>query len=235
LNRFVRQATFYLLILLIAVVIIQYFNKPADTVESLTYDQYITLVEAGRVEDALIVGDDVTGTLKDGTRYYVFNLEGTLLAPRLRENGVMVEGKPVPQPHWASNLLTFLIPFIILIAIFFFFMQQSQGGGNRVMNFGKSRARLHDTSKKKVTFGDVAGADEEKAELVEIVEFLKEPRKFIELGARIPKGGSSGGPSRHRQDSAGQGGGRRGRRTVFQYFRFRFCGDVCGCGRLPCA
>ncbi len=187
-NRFVRQATFYLLILLIAVVIIQFFAQPQDTVRQLTYDQYLAMVEAGQVRTALIRGDDVTGELKDGTQYYVFNLEGDLLAARLRENNVEFEGKPVPQPHWLSNLATFLIPFIILIVIFFFFMQQSQGGGNRVMNFGKSRARLHDTTKKRVTFDDVAGAEEEKAELVEIVEFLKEPRKFIELGARIPKG-----------------------------------------------
>ena len=187
-NRFVRQATFYMLILLIAVVIIQQLSSPPEAPQLLSWDEYITLVETDQVKDALIVGRDVTGELKDGTIYKVYNLEGDLLAERLRENRVRVEGRPVPEPPWWSNLLTFLVPFVILIVIFFFFMQQGQGGGNRVMSFGKSRARLHDATRKKVTFNEVAGAEEEKAELVEIVDFLKNPSRFIELGARIPKG-----------------------------------------------
>ncbi len=187
-NRFVRQATFYMLILLIAVIIIQYFGKSPDTPRQLAWNEYITMVETGQVRDALIVGRDVTGQLKDGTKYKVYNLKGDQLGDWLVQNKVQVEGKPVPEPPWWSNLLTFLIPFAILIVIFFFFIQQGQGGGSRVMNFGKSRARLHDGTRKKVTFNEVAGADEEKAELVEIVEFLKDPRRFVELGARIPKG-----------------------------------------------
>jgi cell division protease FtsH len=94
---------------------------------------------------------------------------------------------PEPEPPWWSTLLTYLIPFVLIIGLFFFFMQQ-QGGGNRVMNFGRSRARLYDSERRKVTFDHVAGADEEKYELQEIVEFLKDPKKFNELGARIPKG-----------------------------------------------
>jgi cell division protease FtsH len=177
-----------MLILLVAVVIIQYFNKPPDTVSDFSYDEFISLVETNRVKEVLVVGRNITGELKDGTKFQVYNLEGDQLVVRLQENNVSFKGEPVPEAPWWSNLFTFLIPFIVLMVIFFFFMQQSQGGGSRVMNFGKSRARLHDGTRKSVTFNDVAGADEEKAELVEIVEFLKEPRKFIELGARIPKG-----------------------------------------------
>ena len=187
-NRFARQAIFYLLILLIAVVIIQYFNQPPEQPKELRYDQFLDLVENDQVKSVNIVGRNLTGTLKDGTKYKAFNLEGDLLIQRLEAKEIEFEGADPPQPHWLSSLATFIIPFIILMVIFFLFMQQSQGGGNRVMNFGKSRARLHDGTRKRATFADVAGADEEKAELVEIVEFLKEPRKFIELGARIPKG-----------------------------------------------
>jgi len=188
LNKFIRQATFYLLILLIAVVVIQFFDKRPETVKDLSYTEFIQLVETNQVDNVIIVDREITGTLKDGSKFTAFNVGGDLLVPRLEANKVEIRGARPPEPQWWANLLTFIIPFVLLMVIFFFFMQQSQGGGNRVMNFGKSRAKLHDGSRKKVTFLDVAGADEEKAELVEIVEFLKEPRKFIELGARIPKG-----------------------------------------------
>ncbi|MBT9172270.1 MAG: ATP-dependent zinc metalloprotease FtsH [Syntrophomonadaceae bacterium] len=187
-HKFVRQATFYLLILLVAVVVIEYFNRTPEPIAELTYTQFLDQVEAGAVAEVLIVGQEITGKLNDGSTFRTFNLEGEQLVERLRAHDVHFAGQPVPEPPWWSNLFTFLVPFIILMVIFFFFMQQSQGGGSRVMNFGKSRARLHDASRRRVTFSDVAGADEEKAELIEIVEFLKEPRKFIELGARIPKG-----------------------------------------------
>ena len=189
LNRFVRQATFYLLILLVVIVIVQYFSKPPEQARDLSFREFITLLEDGKVADGvLVVGPEITGTLKDGTKFKAFNMEGEAITTRLEESGVDFSGQPIPPPHWFASVGMFILPFIILMVIFFLFMQQSQGGGNRVMNFGKSRARLHDTARKRVTFNEVAGADEEKAELVEIVEFLKEPRKFIELGARIPKG-----------------------------------------------
>ena len=187
-NKFIRQATFYLFILLIAVLAIQFLDKQPEAVKDLSYTRFIELVESGQVDNVLIVGREISGELKDGSKFTVFNVEGDQIVTRLEANNVEFQGDAPPEPQWWASLLTFIVPFILLMVIFFFFMQQSQGGGNRVMNFGKSRARLHDGSRKKVTFVDVAGADEEKAELVEIVEFLKEPRKFIELGARIPKG-----------------------------------------------
>ena len=188
-NRFVRQTTFYLLILLVVIVIVQYFSKPPEQATDLSYREFVTLLEDDKVSEVLVVGSEITGTLKDGTTFKSFNMEPDGgLTTRLIDSGVKFSGKPIPPPHWFASVGMFILPFIILMVIFFLFMQQSQGGGNRVMNFGKSRARLHDTNRKRVTFDEVAGADEEKAELEEIVEFLKEPRKFIELGARIPKG-----------------------------------------------
>lgn len=187
-NRFVRQAIFYLLILLIAVVIIQFLHQPTERVEALRYDQFLTALENNEVQYVKITGSELTGLTRDGREFRAYNPEGNLLIARLEAKGIQFEMEPPREPQWWQSLATFIIPFVILMVIFFLFMQQSQGGGNRVMNFGKSRARLHDGTRKRVTFSDVAGADEEKAELVEIVEFLKEPRKFIELGARIPKG-----------------------------------------------
>ncbi|NLZ92661.1 MAG: ATP-dependent metallopeptidase FtsH/Yme1/Tma family protein [Firmicutes bacterium] len=188
-NRFMRQMMFYLVILLIAVAIINYFNKPLETPKSLPYNEFVALVEDGRVKEVLIVQNNISGTLKDGTNFETYNTESReALTQRLIDNNVTINGEDPPEPQWWASLASIVLPFIILMVIFFFFMQQTQGGGNRVMNFGKSRARLHDSSRKRVSFDDVAGADEEKYELVEIVEFLKDPRKFVELGARIPKG-----------------------------------------------
>ena len=188
-NRFLRQAVFYLLILLLAVAIIQFLNKPLEQVTRLTFDEFIDMVEDGRVDAVHIKANDITGKLKDGTKFETYNVTSREdLVSRLEGKGITITGDDPDEPHWWTNLLSMIIPFAIVMVVFFLFMQQTQGGGNRVMNFGKSRARLHDTTRRRVTFNDVAGADEEKAELVEIVEFLREPRKFIELGARIPKG-----------------------------------------------
>jgi cell division protease FtsH len=189
-NRFARQAVFYLLILLILVLAVQYFNQPPVQPVQLTYSEFLNQVEKQEIRNVTIKGRELTGTLENGKPYRAYNAEGDQLVARLRElqPGMSVNAEREQETHWLTSMLTFIVPFIILMVVFFLFMQQSQGGGNRVMNFGKSRARLHDATRKRVTFADVAGADEEKEELVEIVEFLREPRKFIELGARIPKG-----------------------------------------------
>jgi cell division protease FtsH len=190
LNRFARQAVFYLLILLIAVVVIQYFSQPPVQPTELTYSEFLSRVESQRIREVTITGQELTGEMTDGTPYRALNPVDNPVVQRLEalQPGIQINAEEEQGVHWLTSMLTFIVPFIILMVIFFLFMQQSQGGGNRVMNFGKSKARLHDSSRKRATFEDVAGADEEKEELVEIVEFLKEPRKFIELGARIPKG-----------------------------------------------
>lgn len=188
-KRFLRQATFYLLIFMIAMALIQAINGSHEVVQEIKYyPDFIGLIEAGEIKEVKIVGRNVEALKNDGTRVKTFQPPDDNLSARLIENKIPFNPEPEPEPPWYYTLLTYLIPFILIIGLFFFFMQQTQGGGSRVMNFGKSRARLHDGERKKVTFEHVAGADEEKAELIEIVDFLKNPKKFIDLGARIPKG-----------------------------------------------
>ncbi len=188
-SRFLRQATFYLLVFMIAVALIQTFSRPHEVVEDIRYyPDFINHVEAGRVEEVKIVGSEVEAGLTDGTMVNTYKPPDDELSARLMAHNIPFEQHPEPEPPWWSTLLTYMIPFILIIGLFFFFMQHTQGGGNRVMNFGRSKAKLFDPERKKVTFEQVAGADEEKAELQEIVEFLKDPKKFNELGARIPKG-----------------------------------------------
>ncbi len=188
-SRFLRQATFYLLVFMIAVALIQTFSRPSEVVHDINYyPDFINLIETGQLKEVTLIGDNVEGLLENGDKVRTFRPPDDDLTARLIANKIPYNPQPEPTPPWWSTLLTYLIPFILIIGLFFFFMQQSQGGGNRVMNFGKSRARLHDGERKKVTFAHVAGADEEKEELQEIVEFLKEPKKFLDLGARIPKG-----------------------------------------------
>ncbi len=188
-KQFLRQATYYLLIFMIAVALIQAINSSHDIAQEIKYyPDFIGLIEAGEIKEVKIVGHNVEALKNDGTRVKTFQPPDDNLSARLIENKIPFNPEPEPEPPWYYTLLTYLIPFILVIGLFFFFMQQTQGGGSRVMNFGKSRARLHDGERKKVTFEQVAGADEEKAELIEIVDFLKNPKKFIDLGARIPKG-----------------------------------------------
>ncbi len=186
-SPFLRQITFYLVIALVVFILLATFNNNGAP-EDISYNQFIQRVERGEVERVELYGGQVEAVLVDGTMVNTFRPDDHNLTALLLENNVHYETHDARGPVWWQSALTYMIPFLLIIGIFFFFMQQSQGGGNRVMNFGKSKARLQDGEKSKVTFNDVAGADEERAELSEIVDFLKDPRKYIEIGARIPKG-----------------------------------------------
>jgi cell division protease FtsH len=187
LSPFLRQITFYLVIALVVFILLASFNT-TTLPEEITYDQLIQRVEQGEIEQVALYGSEVEAVLNNGTVVKTIRPDDHNLTELLLTNKVTLETHLPRGPKWWQSALTYLIPFLLIIGIFFFFMQQTQGGGNKVMNFGKSRARLHEGEKKKVTFQDVAGADEERAELSEIVDFLKDPRKYIEIGARIPKG-----------------------------------------------
>lgn len=187
--------TAWIIILIVVIFASTFLVNSGKNVKNINFDEFQMQWMSNNIQSFKVNEDNrtVTGTYKDGTNY-----ETTVLPERLfqfigqhpKEGQVKeIYSKPVTIPLWVQYLPTVLI-FLLVIAFWFMFMQQSQGGGgNRgVMNFGKSRAKMATPDKKRVTFNDVAGADEEKAELAEIVDFLKQPKKYIELGARIPKG-----------------------------------------------
>jgi len=199
LNRGLKTAAIYLVIVLLAMTFIR-VGTPEPSAEQATaadienYTQLLDSAEAGELAEVSITTyentQSVDGKMKDGTVFNGVvipkeNAEQTLAA--FRENHVVVNQLETPSPSPWPSLLGTLLPLLLMIGLFFFIMQQSQGGG-KVMQFGKSKARVMVDEKNRVTFDDVAGADEVKEELVEIVDFLKSPKKFNEIGAKIPKG-----------------------------------------------
>ncbi|MGI6553881.1 MAG: ATP-dependent zinc metalloprotease FtsH [Bacillota bacterium] len=190
-NKIFKNLAIYLLIVLIAVSFVRWASPVQEQIAIIDYTEFMNKVETGQVKDVKIVSEDnvyrITGTFKSGDKFTLEALPDPDLAKELGAKGINVKPEAPPKAPWWAGVLGTFLPILLLIGLMFFMMQQTQGGGSRVMQFGKSRARMH-TDDKKVTFADVAGADEVKEELQEIVEFLQNPKKFTEIGARIPKG-----------------------------------------------
>lgn len=159
-------------------------SKPAD----ISYTSFMQHVQQDEIKQVTIVDNVISGKLKDGKEFSTVAPNDSKLVEKLEAKKVDIKAELPPQPPWWMSILSSILPMLIIVGLWFMLMNQGGAGGGKVMNFGKSRARRYDEEKLKITFKDVAGADEAKRELEEVVEFLKHPQKYNDLGAKIPKG-----------------------------------------------
>ena len=187
-NPFYKNLALWLVITLMMIMLYNLFNQQHISEVKISYTDFLGMVEKGQVAEVVIQGQDLFVTDENRNRYKIYAPPDGDLIKTLRQKGVSIQAKPPSESPWYMSILVSWFPMIVLIGIWIFFMRQMQSGGGKALSFGKSRARLSSDQSAKVTFEDVAGIDEAKEELGEIVEFLREPKKFTRLGGRIPKG-----------------------------------------------
>lgn len=179
----------YVLLIVIAVSMFQAFLTPQEKRQEISYSEFMTQVDEEKVDSVVMTNNSITGVLKDGTKFSTYAPDNDAkLLTNLEDKKVSITAKPPEQPSWWMSLLSSLLPILILVGVWFWIMNQTQGGGGRVMSFGKSRAKMTGEGQVNVTFADVAGEDEAKEELAEVVDFLRNPSRYTAIGAKIPKG-----------------------------------------------
>jgi len=188
LNPFYKNLALWLVITLMMVMLYNLFSQQHIGEASLNYSQFLSMVQEDRVAEVVIQGKELSVTDVNRSRYRVYAPQDPDLIGLLRQKRVVISAKPESDTPWYMSLLVSWFPMLVLIGVWVFFMRQMQAGGGKALSFGKSRARLMSDTSEKVTFADVAGIDEAKEELQEIVDFLRDPKKFTRLGGRIPKG-----------------------------------------------
>ncbi|MGA3208872.1 MAG: ATP-dependent zinc metalloprotease FtsH [Syntrophales bacterium] len=187
-NSLQKNIALWLFISLIFVLLYHLFNQPKSAQENIIYSDFVSYAEKGQIVEVTIQGESISGKLNDGKNFKTYAPKDAGLIQILKDKGVRIASKPAEESPWYMNVLISWVPMLLLIGVWIFFMRQMQAGGGKAMAFGKSKARLVTDKSKKVTFADVAGIDEAKAELEEVIEFLRDPKKFTRLGGRIPKG-----------------------------------------------
>ena len=187
-NPFYKNIALWLVVTLLMIMLYNLFNQQQLSEGKISYTEFLAMVEGERIEGVVIQGQELFVTDINRNRFKVFAPQDSDLIKILRQKGVAINAKPPSESPWYVSLLVSWLPMVVLIGIWIFFMRQMQAGGGKALSFGKSRARLQSDKAPKVTFDDVAGIDEAKEELGEIVDFLREPKKFTRLGGRIPKG-----------------------------------------------
>ncbi len=183
-----KNIALWLVISLVFVMIYHLFSQPKTTQKEIIYSEFLSRIEKGQVSEVTIQGENITGKLSDGKNFKTYAPQDPGIIAMLKEKGVKIAAKPAEDSPWYMTLLVSWLPMLLLIGVWIFFMRQMQTGGGKAMSFGKSRARLVTDKSKKVTFVDVAGIEEAKAELQEVIDFLRDPKKYTRLGGRIPKG-----------------------------------------------
>jgi cell division protease FtsH len=183
-----KHIALWLVLALIFLVIFSVFSKQHGREPEIVFSDFMSAVERGEVQEVVIQGHNIQGKYKNGERFRTFAPNDPELVKSLREKNVKIAAKPEDESPWYMVLLLNWFPMLLLIGVWIFFMRQMQVGGGKAMSFGKSRAKLLTENQHRVTFSDVAGVDEAKDDLQEIIAFLKDPKKFTKLGGRIPKG-----------------------------------------------